>query len=224
MNQRLNKLDMLDDLCARMSNMEKHVNKLDMLDDLCARMSNMEKHVKKLDNDILDIRNDLRQQSQRISDGEFHYNIVETRVSAIESDKDQIQWESIELREKRLEMQTHSMKYNLIFSGIHESEDRQAENCETTIKNFINKDLGVEGDVEFQNVHRLRQRVDRKPRNIIVKFTKYTDHEKVRTAAFEKFKGRKDFVVFQQYPAEISARRKELIPQMHALKREGRQV
>ena len=43
------------------------------------------------------------------------------------------------------------MKYNLIVSGIH---DRQVENCETTIKNFINKDLGVEGDVEFQNVHR----------------------------------------------------------------------
>jgi hypothetical protein len=100
---------------------------------------------------------------------------------------------------------------------------RCAENCETTIKNFINKDLGVEGDVEFQNVHRLRQMFDRKPRNIIAKFTKYTDHEKVRTAAFEKLKGRKDFAVFQQYPAEISARRKDLIPQMQALKREGRQ-
>jgi hypothetical protein len=37
----------------------------------------------KLDSDILDIRNDLREQSQRISDEEFHYNIVETRVSAI---------------------------------------------------------------------------------------------------------------------------------------------
>jgi hypothetical protein len=53
--------------------------------------------------------------------------------------------------------------------------------------------------------------------------TKYTDHEKVRTAAFEKLNGRKDFAVFQQYPAEISARRKDLIPQMQALKREGRQ-
>ena len=48
------------------------------------------------------------------------------------------------------------MKYNLIVSRIHESEDRQVENCET-IKNFINNDFGVEGDVEFQNVHRLRQ-------------------------------------------------------------------
>ena len=62
----------------------QRLNKLDMLDDLCVRMSNMEKHFNKLDNDIHDIRNDLRQQSQRISDEEFHCNIVETRVSAID--------------------------------------------------------------------------------------------------------------------------------------------
>jgi hypothetical protein len=49
----------------------------------------------------------LRQQSQRISDEEVYYNIVETRVSAIESDKDQLQWENVELRGKLLEMQAH---------------------------------------------------------------------------------------------------------------------
>ena len=59
-------------------------------------------------------------------------------------------------------MQAHSMTYNLIFSGIPESEDRQAENCETTLTNCINKDNGVEGDIEFQNVHKPRQRVDKK--------------------------------------------------------------
>jgi hypothetical protein len=51
----------------------------------------MEKHFNQLENDILDIKNYLRQQSQRISDKEFHYNIVETRVSAIEYAKDQLQ-------------------------------------------------------------------------------------------------------------------------------------
>jgi hypothetical protein len=77
----------------------------------------------------------------------------------------------------------------------------------------IAKNLGVEGDRECHNVHRLKLRVDRKPPNIIAKFTKYSDSEKVRTSSFE----------IQQYSAEISARRKEIIPQMQALKREGRQ-
>ena len=105
------------------------------------------------------------------------------------------------------------MKYNPIINGISESEDRQVDNFETTMKNCINKNLGVEGDRECHNVHRLKLRVDRKPPNIIAKFTKYSDSEKVRTSSFE----------IQQYSAEISARRKEIIPQMQALKREGRQ-
>jgi hypothetical protein len=49
-----------------------------MLDDLCATLSNMGKYVSKLYNDSLDIRYDLRQQSQRSFGEEFHYNIVET--------------------------------------------------------------------------------------------------------------------------------------------------
>ena len=44
------------------------------------------------------------------------------------------------------------MKYNLMFSGIPDSDDRQVENCETTIKHFIYKDLGVESEIELQNV------------------------------------------------------------------------
>ena len=59
----------------------------------------------------------MRQQSQRITDEEFYYNIVETRVSAIESDKDQLQWEHLEPRGEHLEMHAHSMKYNIILVG-----------------------------------------------------------------------------------------------------------
>ena len=73
----------------------------------------------------------------------------------LESDKDQLQWENLELRGKLLEMQATSIKYNLIVSGIPESDDRQVENCETTITNFFNKDLGVESEIEFQNVQLL---------------------------------------------------------------------
>ena len=35
---------------------------------------------------------------------------------------------------------------------IHESDDRQITNGEATIKNFINKDLAVESEIEIQNV------------------------------------------------------------------------
>jgi len=44
------------------------------------------------------------------------------------------------------------MKYNLMLSGIPESDDRQVANCETKIKHFIKKYIGVESEIEFQNV------------------------------------------------------------------------
>ena len=180
----------------------------------------MEKHFSKLDNDILDIRNDLRQQSQRISNEEFHYNIVEERVSVMEAENDKLKWENTQLKEELLNFKAHSMKYNLIFNGIPESANRQEENCETVLKNFISNDLGIDEEIVFQNVHRLRQRNDGKPRNIIAKFMKYSDHEKVLNAAKTKLAD-KDMSVFQQYPTEISNRRKELLPQMHELRRQG---
>lgn len=64
--------------------MDEKLNKLDLLDDMCVKNSDMEKEFKKLDSNISDIRNDLNQQAQVINNEEFHYNIVEERVSSME--------------------------------------------------------------------------------------------------------------------------------------------
>ena len=66
--------------------MDEKLNKLDLLDDMCVKNSDMEKEFKKLDSNISDIRNDLNQQAQVINNEEFHYNIVEERVSSMECD------------------------------------------------------------------------------------------------------------------------------------------
>ncbi|CAC5406091.1 unnamed protein product [Mytilus coruscus] len=211
-------------ILENINHMNSRLAKLDMLDDLCSRMASIESHFNIVKTEIKDIRYDMKQQSERITNEEFHYNIVETRVSGLEAENDKLQYENIELKEKLLEMQAHSMKYNLIFSGIKESSQRQNEKVEDTIKEFIANELNINSEtIQFQNVHRLKQRGDGKPRNIIAKFVKYSDHEMIRSAAYKHLKGKKDVAVFQQYPAEISNRRKELIPRMIALKREGRQ-
>lgn len=75
-----------------------------MLDDLCGILSNMGKYLSKLYSDIFDLRDDLQQQSLRIFDEQFHYNIVETMVSVIESEHDKIQWNNLKVREQLLEM------------------------------------------------------------------------------------------------------------------------
>jgi hypothetical protein len=100
-----------------------------------------------------------------------------------------LEHENDELRENVLKMQTHSMKYNLIFGGISD-KDCETENTEIVLKHFLQTELEITGveDIEFQNVHRLRTRKDGKPRNIIARFTNYRDHENVKTSGI-KVKG-----------------------------------
>lgn len=65
--------------------------------------------------------------------------------------------ENHQLKEDLLTFKTHSMKYNLIFSGLPESHDRQSENYKQVLKEFISyKDLVIEDNIEFQNVNRLK--------------------------------------------------------------------
>ncbi|VDI23413.1 Hypothetical predicted protein, partial [Mytilus galloprovincialis] len=114
--------------------------------------------------------------------------------------------------------------YDIRVSVVSKKEVRQNEKVEDTIKEFISNELKIDSEaIQFQNVHRLKNKGDGKPRNIIAKFVTYSDHEMIRSAAYEHLKNKKEVAVYQQYPAEISNRRKELIPRMIALKREGHQ-
>lgn len=84
------------------------------------------------------------------------------------------------------------------------------------VKSFIGRELEIDPTtIPFQNVHRLRKRPDGKPRSIVARFTRFDDHEKVRRAASEKLKNKAHVSVYQQYPMEISVRRKQLLPRFN---------
>ena len=87
-----------------------------------------------------------------------------------------------EIEEKVKDQQCRSMKYNIIFTGIQESEG--SEDCEKIIKEFIAEKLKVEGDVPFMNVHRIGNRSDARrggrPRSIKAKFLYYKYIQRVK--------------------------------------------
>ena len=83
------------------------------------------------------------------------------------------------------------------------------------MKKIIDKELGIEnaGEIEFQNVHRLKPRQDGNPRSIIARFVNYANHQKEAPAKLE-FKPR--YSVYQQ---EITDRRKALVPKLKEFQR-----
>ena len=76
-----------------------------------------------------------------------------------------------------------------------------------------------ENVIYFHNVHRLKPRGSGNPA-IIAKFVYHKDKAAVLQAARSCLPG-KPFRVYQQYPQEISDRRKDLVPVMKDLRNKG---
>ena len=128
-------------------------------------------------------------------------------------------------------MTARSMHNNLVFNGISEKE---GENVEDELRRFFTNTLGIKTEtarrIAFKRVHRLAARKEpdaespnpsyalaaagpvakASSRGIIACFEDSRYKEMVFRAG-PKLKG-KDFGISQQYPAEIVARRKELLP------------
>ncbi|XP_072573290.1 uncharacterized protein [Paramormyrops kingsleyae] len=125
----------------------------------------------------------------------------------------QLSLENKKIKEAVLDLQARSMRDNLVFAGIPEAAD---ENPETTVKNFIHKQLKLPAEttsnITFHRVHRLGgKRPDgHRPRPIVAKFEHFKQKELVKSRGRE-LKGT-NFSVNDQFPKEILERRRVLFP------------
>ena len=205
--------------------MNERLAKLDILGAINEKMNNFEKNMAFMKTEIDNIKSVQQKHSHILHNEEKHHHNIEDRVQRLEENNIILERENFEVKEKLLELKTHSMKYNLIFAGIPNTEGVN-ENTETVLRDFLNSDLGITdaNTIPLQNVHRLGERPDGGHRSIIARFTRFNDHEKVRKAAAEKLRDKPNFSVYQQFPQEIYERRKRLIPKLKEFQRKKRKV
>ncbi|XP_021357503.1 uncharacterized protein LOC110453021 [Mizuhopecten yessoensis] len=96
------------------------------------------------------------------------------------------------------------------FAFFRNPENDANENSETMLKEFIKSEMGVEEDIEFQVVYRLRKRPDDKPRSMVASFVKRKDRETILKAAPNL--RNKVYSVNEQFPQELNDRRRALYP------------
>ncbi|CAC5425438.1 unnamed protein product [Mytilus coruscus] len=208
MNQRLERIDFV--VGDKLSKLDKK------LDD---RFNNIETKISNLHQEIDSIKNTQNVHAQVLENEEKHHFEIADRMNLVEDYTEEINTEKNQLKEEYLKLQSHSMKCNLIFGGIIQTDEE--EDTDTILKNFIKTELDMPDadEIDFQNVHRLRPRRDGKPRNIIARFTHYKDHERVKKVVPQKLKHKPRFTINQQYPTEISNRRQKLFPKLKELHR-----
>ena len=111
------------------------------------------------------------------------------------------------LKERVTDLQSRSMKANVIISGIKEKED---EDCKELAKDFFKTKVKTEGEIEIEAAHRLGVGQNRQ---MVVRLADVEDKAKI----FENSKNLKDltnednkkFFVNDQVPEEMSEMRKQ---------------
>lgn len=190
---------------------------------------------------------------QVVSDMEELKNIVTTfksettalkeTVSELKQEMSTIKKENYLLRESLLDLQSRSMRDNLIFSGIQETNN---ENPEETLKTFMIKELDLSEEtvkeITFARVHRIGRKKtfadalqtsdtytnSRLPpprtthRPIIARFEYHKQREFIRGLG-KRLKG-KPFGLNEQFPQVVMERRRALLPIYYSNRKAGTRV
>ena len=153
-------------------------------------------------------------------------------VSDLRLEVSELRRENTELKEAQIEQQTRSMKENLLFHGIPETE---GEDTSETIKTFLKEDLGMRPNevdtILISTSHRLgkkrsyrdvlkdgkKEKVPAGPRPIVVRFVLRDQRNYIRYEAPKKLRNDgKNLRVTDHFPTAVVERRRILTPIMQA--------
>lgn len=139
--------------------MNERLSKLDLLELMAKKLDTFEVSISQMRPEIDDIKETQDKHIRIIDKQETHHHNVEGRLRNLENSNRQLEGQNIEIREKLLALQTHSMKNNLIFDDIRNNQGPE-EKTEDVIRNFLSKELEITNveNIQFQNVHRLGER------------------------------------------------------------------
>ena len=140
------------------------------------------------------------------------------------NDISDLQKQSQTLKDTLTDMQAKSIINNLIIGGLDEVEEGMAEDVEHTVRSFMLDDLKIPREriveIKFERVQRTGLRTLNRYRKVLAVFSDTKDKTYVKT--FRKHLENTDKFMHDQYPPEIVAYRKKLIPFMKLAKDDGK--
>ena len=123
------------------------------------------------------------------------------------------------LKESLVYVQSQSMRNNLVICNI---EERQSEDTESIVRDFPVQKLKIAQDtvnqIQIERAHRMgplksgNENGARQARKIVCKFTLFKERELVRKAKKNLYGT--SYYIHEQFPQEIIAKRKKLVPKM----------
>ena len=190
------------------------LTKLDKLD-------NLEKVITNLSSELAEAKLEIKAVKEENQKLQAEVNAIKRDMQSQDVENGKLK----KLEERIIDVQARSTRDNLVFYNLPETESEHGTvTSEGIIKNLIKEKLEIDDNVEFERVHRMgsarNQEGNRKVRPIVAKFSSHKMKERVKFAA-KKLQGTQ-IGISEQFPKEISERRKQLWPLFKAAKVEGR--
>ena len=155
----------------------------------------------------------MSQQFDSIADKQKQLEKTQVEMNKIMQANDQMKADILDLKSR-------SMRGNLLFFNIPESQD---EDCAAFVTNFCKEKLHIENaeTIRLDRAHRIGKRQPNKTRPIVVKFNFHQDKENVRKQA-KQLKGT-NIGISEQFPREVNEKRKILFQKKREICQEIRQ-
>ena len=204
----------VDEMCKKLSSIDSLTEKIDKFQSTVSAMvlkvENVTKRVGEMEHSLEFLGAQYEAGRKEDADMKTDISDIKSYNEEIGVNFNRLTTDLNDLRERHLDLQTRSMRENLIFSGIQESSDNEeSEETGEILKQFMIKELKLSNPIEFVRAHRFG-RADKKPRPIVCRFKSFNDRELVRKNA-NVLKG-KTYGISEQFPKEVNDRRKVLWP------------
>jgi chromosome segregation ATPase len=209
----LKKLDKLDDMDKRFRKIENSMGNMKK------EMGDLKEKVNEIENGMTHMNKVFEDNLKSISELSTSVQTVKKENSTINANIEQLNAEILSLKERQLDLQTRSMRNNLVvFNGIDEVLD---QNTEEVLKKFLTQVMKVERLPEFHRVHRMGKRVRGKIRPIMAKFVNFKEKEKIqKSAVVLRDVENNKYSVIEQFPKGINDKRKQLHPHFKVANRQ----
>ncbi|CAC5388880.1 unnamed protein product [Mytilus coruscus] len=199
---------------------------LDLLKLLMTKtVQNLVKTVEKVSNRVDDVEQGMNFINEKFEVAKKDVSDVKGTCAVIREDTDsaneaifRLQKDLDELYTRHIDLQTRSMRENLIFTGIPmQDKFEESESTEKVLEKFMTEQLKLCQIAEYDRAHHFgKEYVERFPdgsvtfmtKPIVCRFRNFKEREFVRKAASE-LRGT-HFGIREQFPKEVNDKRKEL--------------
>ena len=205
--QLMNKVREINYKLGKLDDIEKSLNHLNIkVHDLDNKVCAMDSRLTTVEGCCSFISDQFEVQKNEIKNTQDGIMNTKQQCSELERKMNNLKQENVILHDRLTNVETRSMRENLLFNGLSET---QGEDCEDVVRIFCKTQLGLTNDfidkIVFDRAHRLRkptndnQRIntggaagnpntnDTRVPPIVVKFHSFKDREKVREQAYTKW-------------------------------------